>query len=229
MFLEKKKIIIAIDGYAATGKSSQAKLLANFFNYTYIDSGAMYRAVTYYALHQNPKGEINFHLLLSSLGNIKIHFEYTDEGQQTFLNGKNISKNIRSVGVDNQVSNVASNADIRYFLVAQQKIMGIKKEIIMDGRDIGTVVFPSAECKFFLTASPEIRAKRRYDEQLKTGIKNSYKEVLQNVIIRDYQDTTREITPLKKAKDATAIDVSDLSLDEVFQILKTKIISKLKN
>jgi cytidylate kinase len=229
VFLEKKKIIIAIDGYAATGKSSQAKLLANFFNYTYIDSGAMYRAVTYYALHQNPKGEINFHLLLSSLGNIKIHFEYTDEGQQTFLNGKNISKNIRSVGVDNQVSNVASNADIRYFLVAQQKIMGIKKEIIMDGRDIGTVVFPSAECKFFLTASPEIRAKRRYDEQLKTGIKNSYKEVLQNVIIRDYQDTTREITPLKKAKDATAIDVSDLSLDEVFQILKTKIISKLKN
>ena len=229
MFLEKKKIIVAIDGYASTGKSSQAKLLANFFNYSYIDSGAMYRAVTYYALQQEPKGEINFQLLLNSLVNIKIDFLYTKEGQQTFLNGKNISKKIRGLEVDNQVSNVASNEHIRFFLTTQQKMMGINKGIIMDGRDIGTVVFPNAECKFFLTASPEIRAKRRYNEQLKFGIKNSYNEVLQNIINRDYMDTSREVNPLKKAKDAIAIEVSDLSLYEVFQLLKTEIVSKLKN
>jgi cytidylate kinase len=223
-----KKIIIALDGYAATGKSTQAKKLAHALGYTYIDSGAMYRAVTLFGLQQSKDKEIDLDGLVRSLAKIDIRFEYNEEGQQTFLNGQNVSSAIREVVVNNQVSQIATLAPVRSFLVEQQQRMGMDKGIVMDGRDIGTVVFPSAECKFFLTASPEIRAQRRYKEQIESGISESYKDVLENVKKRDHQDRTRKATPLKKAADAIEIDVSNLTIDQVFNKIKREIDLKLK-
>ncbi|MBL6662307.1 MAG: (d)CMP kinase, partial [Flavobacteriaceae bacterium] len=145
-----QKIIVAIDGYAATGKSSQAKRLAKTLGYTYIDTGAMYRAVTYFALQQEPKGTLNLELLVAALDTIQIDFKNTDLGQQTFLNQKDVSQAIREPEVTSQVSEVARIPEVRAFLVEQQRALGKNKGIVMDGRDIGTVVFPDAECKFFL-------------------------------------------------------------------------------
>jgi len=213
------KIIIAIDGYAATGKSSQAKLLAATLGYTYIDTGAMYRAVTLFALRQQPQGEVEPERLIESLQNITITFQSKDSEKLTFLNGENVTDAIRSTQVTEHVSSIAKIPEVRSFLVAQQKALGQKKGIVMDGRDIGTVVFPNAECKFFLTASPEVRAQRRHLEQVEKGIKEDFEDVLENITSRDLLDSTRAVSPLKKASDAIEIDVSTLSIKEVYDKL----------
>lgn len=221
------KIIIAIDGYAATGKSSQAKLLAATLGYTYIDTGAMYRAVTLFALRQQPQGEVEPERLIESLQNITITFQSKDSEQLTFLNGENVTDAIRSTQVTEHVSSIAKIPEVRSFLVAQQKALGQKKGIVMDGRDIGTVVFPNAECKFFLTASPEVRAQRRHLEQVEKGIKEDFEDVLENITSRDLLDSTRAVSPLKKASDAIEIDVSTLSIKEVYSKLWSHIKDKI--
>ena len=222
-----QKIIVAIDGFASTGKSSLAKLLAETLNYTYIDTGAMYRAVTYYALQKEPQGKINQEQLILNLDQIEIHFEYTHLGHQTFLNGLNVSKEIRLSQVNSEVSKVAKISEVRAFLVSQQQKLGVDKGIIMDGRDIGTVVFPEAECKFFLKASPEIRAKRRQLEQIETGNEESLASVLASIKARDLMDSTRKASPLVKADDAIEIEVSEKSLEEVYQQLHEHIIKTI--
>ena len=222
-----QKIIVAIDGFASTGKSSLAKLLAETLNYTYIDTGAMYRAVTYYALQKEPQGNINQEQLILNLDQIEIHFEYNHLGHQTFLNGVNVSKEIRLSQVNSEVSKVAKISEVRAFLVSQQQKLGVDKGVIMDGRDIGTVVFPEAECKFFLKASPEIRAKRRQLEQIETGNEESLASVLASIKERDLMDSTRKASPLVKADDAIEIEVSEKSLEEVYQQLHEHIIKTI--
>ena len=211
-----KKIIIAIDGFTATGKSTVAKKIANSLGYVYIDTGAMYRSVTYFGHKQNDGEGIDVMQLVDSLSQLKIHFENSEQGQQTFLNDENVTVKIREAKVNNAVSDIASVKEIRDFLVTQQRQMGKDKGIVMDGRDIGTVVFQEAESKFFLTASPEIRAKRRHKEQLEAGNLEPYEAVLENVKARDHQDSTRLINPLRKAESAVEIEVSNLSIDEVY-------------
>ena len=222
-----QKNIVAIDGFASTGKSSLAKRLAKTLNYTYIDSGAMYRAVTYFAIQKGHQGYINQEKLIAQLDHIEIYFKYSKSGHQTFLNGINISKEIRLSEVTEQVSKVSKIMEVRELLVTQQQKLGTKKGIIMDGRDIGTVVFPKAECKFFLKASPEIRAKRRHLEQIEAGNNQSFTSVLSNIKERDLMDSTRKISPLTKADDAIEIDVSDMNLEEVYQQLWEHISKKI--
>ncbi len=224
-----QKIIVAIDGFASTGKSSLAKRLAKSLNYTYIDTGAMYRAITYFYLQQFNTNFINKKELISSLANIKIHFEDNLLGQKTFLNNVNISEEIRQNHVNSEVSNIAKIKEVRTFLVKQQQVLGKDKGIIMDGRDIGTVVFPNAECKFFLTATPQVRAKRRYLEQLKKDSSESYESVLANINKRDRIDRSRYTSPLTKAEDAYEIDVTELSLGEVYEIIWSYVSRKLDN
>lgn len=218
-----KKIIIAIDGFAATGKSTLAKKISTSLGYVYVDTGAMYRTVTYFGQQQNSGNSIDVEQLVDSLSQVKIYFKNSDHGQQIFLNGENVSSKIRDSKVNNAVSDIASIKEIRDFLVAQQRQMGKGKGIVMDGRDIGTVVFPKAECKFFLTASPEIRARRRHKEQLEVGNLESFEAVIENVKARDYKDSTRLINPLRKAESATEIEVSNLSIEEVYQKMITQI------
>jgi len=220
------KIIIAIDGFAATGKSSQAKRLAAALGYTYIDTGAMYRAITLFALRQQSEGSIDPVVLTKSLKNITITFQSKGSEQYTFLNDENVTEAIRSTQVTDRVSNIAKIPEVRSFLVAQQKALGVKKGIVMDGRDIGTVVFPEAECKFFMTATPEVRAQRRHLEQLEKGIKEDFGEVLESIKLRDHLDSTRTVSPLTKADDAIEIDVSSLSIDEVYKKMWSQIQTK---
>jgi len=222
-----QKIIVAIDGFASTGKSSLAKRLAENLNYTYIDSGSMYRAVTYFALQEGHQGYIDQEKLIAQLDQIEIYFKYSKSGYQTFLNGLNISKEIRLSEVTEKVSKVSKIIKVRELLVTQQQKLGAKKGIIMDGRDIGTVVFPKAECKFFLKASPEIRAKRRQLEQIKAGNNESFASVLSNLKERDLMDSTRKFSPLTKADDAIEIDVSEMSLEEVYHQLLEHISKKI--
>ena len=222
-----QKIIVAIDGYAATGKSSLAKRLSKALGYKYIDTGAMYRAVTFFALQNKGMGMLNPKMLINSLSQIKIEFKHNKEEQLIFLNNKEVTDTIRQSEVTSHVSSVARIPEVRSFLVGKQKEFGSGKGIVMDGRDIGSIVFPEAECKFFLIASSEIRAKRRHLEQLQNGINESYGKVLENIITRDKLDSSRETSPLKKAIDAIEIDVSYLSIDEVFQRLWFHISKKL--
>jgi len=226
-----KKIIIAIDGYSSTGKSTIAKKLAQALNYIYVDTGAMYRAVTYYALHHNCvfEGELISSKLIEALPKINISFKYNDAlgFAEVYLNGENIEKDIRTMEVSQYVSPVAALSEVRQKLVQQQQQMGKEKGIVMDGRDIGTVVFPEAELKLFMTASAETRAMRRYKELLERGQQLSYEEVLKNVTTRDYIDSTRKDSPLKKAKDAIEIDNSNLTIEEqltsILNLAKEKI------
>ena len=222
-----QKIIVAIDGYAATGKRSLAKRLSKALGYKYIDTGAMYRAVTFFALQNKGMGMLNPKMLINSLSQIKIEFKHNKEEQLIFLNNKEVTDTIRQSEVTSHVSSVARIPEVRSFLVGKQKEFGSGKGIVMDGRDIGSIVFPEAECKFFLIASSEIRAKRRHLEQLQNGINESYGKVLENIITRDKLDSSRETSPLKKAIDAIEIDVSYLSIDEVFQRLWFHISKKL--
>ena len=215
-----KKITIAIDGYSSTGKSTVAKQVAKHLGYVYVDSGAMYRAVTLFALNKNLIGENFFNIkgLISKLSDIQISLKFNDElgFAEVYLNGKNIEKDIRTLRVSSYVSQVAAVSEVRAKMVEQQQKMGENKGVVMDGRDIGTVVFPSAELKIFMTASPEIRAQRRYNELISRGDKVDFDDVLQNVMERDYIDTHREDSPLIKAKDAIEIDNSNMTLEEQF-------------
>jgi cytidylate kinase len=218
-----KKITIAIDGFSSTGKSTLAKQLANHLGYVYVDTGAMYRAVTLFAM-QN--GYINAEFfdtesLITSLPSIKLHFQFNPKlgFAEMFLNGSNVETEIRTIAVSNFVSKVAEVSEVRSKLVEQQKAMGKEKGIVMDGRDIGTVVFPDAELKIFMTASAETRAQRRFDELQAKGDTVSYEEVLKNVQERDYIDTHRDDSPLIIADDAIEIDNSYLSREEQFEIV----------
>lgn len=215
------KITIAIDGYSSTGKSTVAKQIAKKLGYVYVDSGAMYRAVTLYAIRNGLISEEDFNkeALIYQLGNIHINFEFNETlgYAEVYLNGENVEKHIRTLEVSCFVSHIAAVPEVRQKLVAIQQKIGEDKGVVMDGRDIGTVVFPNAELKIFMTASAEKRAKRRYKELLERGDKITYESVLKNVTERDYIDTNRKDSPLVKADDAIQIDNSDLSLEEQYQ------------
>ena len=219
-----KKIVIAIDGFSSTGKSTIAKRLAKKLNYIYVDTGAMYRAVTYFALEHHFIGDDFFHSekLIENLDKITITFKYNDiKGfAEVYLNNMNIETDIRTLRVSQFVSPVATLSEVRRKLVEQQQLMGKEKGIVMDGRDIGTVVFPDAELKIFMTASAATRAKRRYTELVERGDNLSYEDVLENVTTRDRIDSTRADSPLVKAKDAIEIDNSELTIeDQLYTIL----------
>ena len=213
-----KKIIIAIDGYSSCGKSTMAKELARQIGYIYIDSGAMYRSVTLYCLENNLCNgkEINTTALQQALPSLEISFKLDPETQKpvTYLNGTNVENKIRSLEVSNHVSPVAALPFVREALVKQQQAMGKSKGIVMDGRDIQTVVFPNAELKIFVTASAEVRAERRFKELQEKGQPATYETVLQNVKDRDYIDEHRKVGPLRKADDAIILDNSNLTIDE---------------
>ena len=213
----ENKIIIALDGYSSTGKSTIAKDLAKALNYIYVDTGAMYRAVTLFAIQKGLTEEKKS--LLEALPQVKLHFEFNkDLGYaEIYLNGKNVEKEIRTLYVSNFVSEIAAIKEVREKLVSLQKEMGTHKGIVMDGRDIGTVVFPQAELKLFLTASAEKRATRRYNELLSKGEKVSYEQVLKNITERDYIDSHRENSPLQKAEDAIELDNTEMGLEEQFE------------
>ena len=214
------KITIAIDGFSSTGKSTVAKQLAKKLSYVYVDSGAMYRAVTFYAMENGliSDNDFNSEALIYQLSNINISFKYNKAlgFAEVYLNDINIEKQIRTLEVSSFVSKVAAISEVRLKLVEQQKKMCQDMGVVMDGRDIGTVVFPAAELKLFMTASAETRAERRFQELIARGDKVEYKEVLNNVQERDYLDSNREDSPLVKADDAIEIDNSNMTLDEQF-------------
>lgn len=216
-----EKITIAIDGYSSTGKSTIAKQLAKALGYIYVDTGAMYRAVTLFAMRNGYVGgeHENIHALVKLLPKIRLKFVYNDElgYSEMYMNDENVEREIRNLEVSKNVSRVAEIEEVRHMLVDMQKKMGKEKGIVMDGRDIGTVVFPNAELKIFMSASPEKRAHRRYKELLEKGEKVTYQDVLQNVRHRDRIDSTREFSPLRKAEDAIAFDNSDMGLEEQFE------------
>lgn len=210
-------ITIAIDGYSSSGKSSMAKALAKKIGYRYIDSGAMYRAVTLYAMRNNmvtPDHVVDCDALVEALPQIKINFKVCKDGQHTMLNDEDVEKEIRQLDVSNNVSQVAVIPAIRHALVAMQQAFGTEKGIVMDGRDIGTTVFPNAELKIFVNASAETRAMRRHKELIEKGQQSTYEDVLANVVTRDHIDETREESPLRKADDAIMLDNSSMSISE---------------
>jgi len=218
-----KKITIAIDGFSSCGKSTMAKSLAKAIGYIYIDSGAMYRAITLYCLQNNVLGDdgLNINTLKKEITNIKVDFKLNKAGlPDTFLNGVNVEKEIRTMEVSSRVSIVSAISFVRKAMVAIQQELGKSKGIVMDGRDIGTVVFPNAELKIFVTALPEIRAQRRLDElRCKGDEKTTFEEVLKNLQERDHLDQTRTESPLKKADDAIILDNSYLTINEQMQWL----------
>ena len=228
-----QRITIAIDGFSSTGKSTVAKQIANHFGYIYVDSGAMYRAVTLYAMEHGFINDTQFDIegLVSNLHTIAISFVFNkDLGfAEVYLNGINVEKQIRTMEVSNFVSQVSTVPEVRYQLVKQQQQMGKDKGVVMDGRDIGTVVFPYAELKIFMTASAEKRAQRRYDELIKRGDNVTFEDVLRNVQERDYIDSHREDSPLVKAEDAIEIDNSDLSLDDQFNKILQLVVMTLED
>lgn len=224
----RKKIIVAIDGYSSCGKSSYAKLIARELDYLYLDSGAMYRAVALYGLRKGliQDSMIYEEKLINEMKNIQISFKIEGGENTTFLNNENIERQIRDAEVSSVVSPVSKIAAIRKHLVTLQQEMGKNKGIVMDGRDIGTVVFPAAEIKIFMRADPEIRAKRRYDELVEKGMKANLDDVLKNIVDRDYQDSNRSISPLCQAEDALVLDNSNMTfadqMDWFKSILKEK-------
>lgn len=214
-----RKITIAIDGYSSCGKSTMAKDLAREIGYIYVDTGAMYRSVTLFAMRNNlfnEDGNIKTDELKSRMNEINISFKLNSETGRpdTYLNGELVEKEIRSMDVSARVSKIAALPFVREALVAQQQAMGKEKGIIMDGRDIGTVVFPDAELKIFVTASAEVRAQRRYDELKAKGMPADFDDILKNVKERDYIDSHRETSPLRKADDALELDNSHMTIEE---------------
>lgn len=214
-----RKITIAIDGYSSCGKSTMAKDLAREIGYIYVDTGAMYRSVTLFAMRNNlfnEDGSIKTDELKSRMNEINISFKLNGETGRpdTYLNGELVEKEIRSMDVSAMVSKIAALPFVREALVAQQQAMGKEKGIIMDGRDIGTVVFPDAELKIFVTASAEVRAQRRYDELKAKGMPADFDDILKNVKERDYIDSHRETSPLRKADDALELDNSHMTIEE---------------
>lgn len=215
-----QKITIAIDGFSSTGKSTVAKQLAKHLGYVYVDTGAMYRAVTLFTMQNGwiDNNQFDVVALVSHLDVITINFQFNPElgFAEVYLNGNNVEHQIRTLEVSSFVSKVAAIPEVRYQLVKQQQQMGKDKGVVMDGRDIGTVVFPYAELKIFMTASADKRAKRRFDELVSRGDEVKYEDVLRNVQERDYIDSHREDSPLVKAEDAIEIDNSDLTLKDQF-------------
>lgn len=219
----EKKITIAIDGFSSCGKSTMAKDLAKELGYVYVDSGAMYRAVTLYAMQHNliENGIIKIDDLENEMKNIHITFRFNQETKKpdTYLNGVLVEDEIRRLEVSNNVSPIAAIPFVRKALVMMQQELGKEKGIVMDGRDIGTVVFPDAELKIFVTASPEVRAQRRFDELKAKGDSVDFNAILENVKLRDHIDQTREESPLKQAGDALVLDNSNISIEEQKQWL----------
>lgn len=207
-----KKIIVAIDGFSSCGKSTIAKALAKYAGYTYVDTGAMYRAVALYMLRHEITEQTD---IINALPHVQVGFALqTDSAQHTTLNGEDVETHIRTLEVGNKASQISQIKEVRAFLVSQQQAMGSAKGIVMDGRDIATVVFPDAELKLFLTARPEVRAKRRYDELIAKGEHPDYNDVLRDVNDRDYRDTHRAESPLRQAEDAIVIDNSDMTREQ---------------
>lgn len=225
--MPEKKIIIAIDGFSSCGKSTVAKSLAKILGYIYIDSGAMYRAVTLFALRNGwiTDDYINFQEIINSLGRINISFKWDSglERNTTYLNNENVEDEIRKIEVSAFVSKISAISEVRAEMVKQQRSNGRERGVVMDGRDIGTVVFPDAELKIFMTASPEVRAKRRYDELISKGQEVNMDQILENVLLRDKIDSTREVSPLKKADDAWVLDNSNLSRQEQLNWILEKV------
>lgn len=224
------KIIIAIDGHSSTGKSTVAKQLAQHIGYTYVDTGAMYRSVAWYAMQNKIiTNKLNIPMLVAALPFINLRFKKDkDTGiSEAYVNDINVEKEIRSLEVSNWVSAVAAVPEVRKKLVEQQQKMGKHKGLVMDGRDIGTVVFPDAELKLFMTASAEVRAQRRFDEMLANGANVSYREVLSNVQERDFIDSNREDSPLVQAKDAILIDNSNLTKEFQFKKILSLVNEKI--
>ena len=226
-----KRIIIAIDGYSSTGKSTLAKKIAKQLGYIYVDTGAMYRAVSLYAYEKGyiDKNSFKVDKLISDLDHINLEFKYNDAlgYSEIYLNKKNIEQDIRTLEISNFVSKVAAIPEVRRKLVEQQQVMGLERGVVMDGRDIGTVVFPEAELKIFMTASAEKRAQRRYKEMIDNGNDVTYESVLENVNSRDLLDTTRNDSPLIKAQDAIEVDNSDLSVNETFDSVYQQVKRKI--
>jgi cytidylate kinase len=227
----KRKLIIAIDGYSSCGKSTFAKAIAKELKYIYIDSGAMYRTVTLYCLRKglSDKDGININGIIRALKEININFIYNPDinEYETFLNSENIEREIRGIEVSANVSRISQIHEVRARMVELQRQIGMFKGIVMDGRDIGTVVFPDAEIKIFMTASIDIRAKRRYDELLSKGENISLDEIKRNIVARDIADENRDISPLRRAGDAIVLDNSRMSVKQqmewVMEIIEKKI------
>ena len=219
-----KKITIAIDGFSSCGKSTMAKMLAKEVGYIYVDTGAMYRAVTLFAMRNcmiAPNGDVNRDELKQKMQTLRVEFKLNDQTgrAETYLNGENVENEIRGMEVSSHVSVIAAIDFVRTALVEQQQRMGRDKGIVMDGRDIGTVVFPDAELKVFVTASAEIRAQRRFDELKGKGVEANFDEILNNVQQRDYIDSHREVSPLRKADDAIELDNGELTIAQQLQWL----------
>ena len=223
------KIIVAIDGYSSCGKSTIAKALAKHAGYTYVDTGAMYRATALYAQRQGLAE--NLAQVVPLLANVHISFTHTDNGQHVTLNDEDVESQIRTLEIGNLASQISTIKEVRAFLVAQQQAMGKQKGIVMDGRDIGTVVFPQAELKLFLTASPEVRAQRRFDELKAQGENPILADVLADVNDRDYRDTHRAESPLRQAEDAIVVDNSHMTREEqmehIINLFKGRLQSEL--
>lgn len=210
-------IIIAIDGYSSTGKSSFAKLIAKEFSFLYLDSGALYRAITLYAMEHDmvlADGSIDTQSLVAALPDIDVHFEYAPEGSRTFLGDRCVEKEIRTIGVSSHVSPVAVIPEVRDFVDNILVGYGKNKRIVMDGRDIGTAVFPHADLKIFMTANDNVRTERRLKEMRASGQNPDFNEVLENLKSRDYIDSHREKSPLRQAEDAVVLDNSDMTLED---------------
>jgi cytidylate kinase len=227
-----KKLIIAIDGYSSCGKSTFARLIAKELNYIFIDSGAMYRAVTLFCMRKNyiSNYSLNTSAILSEIRDIHIDFVYNPDlnEYETFLNSENVEKQIRSMEVTAHVSKISQIHEVRERMVELQREIGVSKGIVMDGRDIGTVVFPDADIKIFMTASVDIRAKRRFDELKNKGININFEEIKRSIIARDIADENRDISPLRRADDAIVLDNSRMTVDEQMIWIK-KIIDNKRN
>jgi cytidylate kinase len=228
----EKKLTIAIDGYSSCGKSTFAKSIAKMLDYIFIDSGAMYRTVTLFCMRRNFISDqgLNLQGVLAELGDIHISFRYNHETKEsdTFLNGENVEKEIRSMEVSSHVSRISQIHEVRSRLVELQREIGINKGIVMDGRDIGTVVFPQADIKIFMTATVDIRAKRRYDELISKGVISDFEEIKRNIIARDIADENRDISPLRRADDAIILDNSRMTVQSQMEWVK-EIIEKKRN
>ena len=219
--MNKKGLVIAIDGFSSTGKSSISKVVADTLGLIHIDTGAMYRAITLFGLRnfKNEKQEIDLSKLLQNLNEISLEFRENSGKLEIYLNGENVSKEIRTTEVSDNVSFIAKQPEVRERLVVLQRDIAEKQGVIMDGRDIGTVVLPNADYKFFLTASADERARRRFLELQSLGIETTIEEVKQNLIERDRIDSEREISPLKQAEDAILIDNTNLNIEETIDLI----------
>lgn len=227
----EKKLIIAIDGYSSCGKSTFAKAIARELHYTYIDTGAMYRAVTLFCLRKGyvGKGSVDLDSILTDLDDIHICFKYNSDilEYETCLNSENVEREIRSIEVSAHVSKVSQIYEVRTRMVELQRQMGVLKGVVMDGRDIGTVVFPDADIKIFMTASIDIRARRRYDELKTRNVSVEFDEIRKNIIARDIADENRDISPLRRADDAILLDNSRMTVNEQMEWIRKIIENKL--